>query len=123
MMKKISTKTHGMIDYGHAIGLLALPRILRLDPFITKMLTGSALLTAAYSLFTNYEMGLFKVLPMKAHLGLDAAQSAALAAAPIAFAENKKSALPILMGLSLVEAIIVANTERRPKRKFLWFRY
>ena len=125
MKKKISTKTHGIIDYGTAAGLLALPRLLRMDPFVTKLLTGSAILTAVYSLFTNYELGLFKVLPMKAHLGLDAAQSAALAAAPIALArgESKKSALPLLLGISIIEAAVTMNTQKRPKRRFLGLRF
>lgn len=112
-----------MIDYGTAVGLLALPRLLRMDPFLTKLLTGSALLTAVYSFFTKYELGVVKVLPMKAHLGLDAAQSVALAAAPFAFAQTRRSILPIVLGISAVEAAVTLNTQSRPKRKFLWFRF
>ena len=123
MKKRISTKAHGFIDYGTAAGLIALPRLLRMDPFVTRLLTGSAILTTLYSLFTNYEMGLFKVLPMKTHLSLDAVQSAALAAAPIAFAPDKKTALPLLLGISIIEAAVTMNTQSRPKRRFLGIRF
>ena len=122
-MKKISTKTHGMIDYGSAVALLALPRILHMNSMLTRLLTGSAILTAVYSFFTKYELGVVKVLPMKAHLGLDAAQSVALATAPFAFVQGRKSMLPVLLGISLFEAAVTLNTQPRPKRKFLWFKY
>ena len=123
MKKIINTKTHGIIDYATAGALMALPRIFRMDPFVTKLLTGSAIMTALYSMFTKYEMGIFKVLPMKAHLGLDAAQSAAMATAPLAFARGNKSVLPLLLGISLMEGAVTLFSQNRPKRKFLWFKY
>lgn len=121
-MKKISTKTHGIIDYASAVGLLALPRLLRFDPAITRLLTGSAILTAAYSLLTKYELGVFKVLPMKGHLALDAAQSATLATAPFLFGGSRRAVGAALLGLSLFEALVTMNSATRPRRKFLWFK-
>ncbi len=123
-MKKTSTKAHGIIDYIHATSLFVLPRFVPMEPVANRVLTGSAILTATNSLLTKYELGIFKVLPMKAHLGIDIAQSVVMAAAPLAFAQSsKRSTLPLLVGLSLVELAIVANCETRPKRRFLGFRF
>jgi hypothetical protein len=120
-MKKISTKTHGLLDYGTALSMLALPRIFRWDSGVTRLLTGAAIITAIYSLFTRYELGVFKVLPMKAHQSLDALQSLSLASAPFLFANTSKSIAAWLLGISLFEGLVTFNTESQPRRRFLWF--
>lgn len=122
-MKKISTKAHGIIDYTTAAGLFALPRIFRWNPGVTKLLTGSAILTAIYSMLTRYELGIFKVLPMKTHLKLDAAQSASLATAPFFFVNASRPVTAWLLGLSIFEGLVALNSASRPKRKFMWFEY
>lgn len=120
-MKKISTKTHGMIDYASAVGLLAIPRIFKMNSSVTRLLTGSAIMTTIYSMLTKYELGVFKVLPMKTHKVLDGVQSAALAAAPLTFVDSRKSTTAALIGLAALEGLITLRTASRPKRKFLWF--
>lgn len=120
-MRKISTKTHGIVDYSTAAGLLVLPRLLRWNPSVIRLLTGSAIFTTIYSLLTRYELGAFKVLPMKAHLGLDAAQSLALASAPFLFVDSRRSVTAWLLGISVFEALVTLNSESKPRRRFLWF--
>lgn len=121
-MKKISTRTHGMIDYGTSLGLLVLPRLMRWNPGVTRLLTGSAILSAVYSMLTKYELGLFKILPMKTHLALDGAQSMALASAPFLFVHSRRSVTGALLALSIFEAMVTVNTQSRPRRKILWFK-
>lgn len=120
---KMSTRTHGVIDYTTAAGLFALPRLLRWNPGVTKFMTAAAVTTAVYSLFTKYELGVFKLLPFKVHRGLDAAQSAAMATAPVLFARNSQVETLGLIGLSLFEALVTLRTEKRPRRRFLGFRF
>ena len=57
---------------------MALPRALGWGDRVTRMLTATAAGTVAYSLMTKYEWGLVKVLPMRAHLLLDALSGATL---------------------------------------------
>ena len=47
MMKPISTKAHGVLDYLSAGTLLALPRLPGWTPTVTALLTGSAITTLA----------------------------------------------------------------------------
>ena len=91
-MRVIPTQIHGVLDYLTGATLLAAPRLLALDDVpasarVLRMAGGGA---AAYSTLTDYELGLVRVLPMPAHLALDAASGALLASSPwlFGFANN-----------------------------------
>ena len=88
----ISTKAHGVLDYVMGATLTTLPLMLDTNSKAAKVvpmaLGGSALV---YSLFTDYELGVSRALPMKAHLAIDAASGLFLAASPWIFKFNKKN--------------------------------
>ena len=88
MWKPISTKAHGFLDYMTAGLLATLPRALGWDDKVTHLLDAAAAGTVAYSLFTRYELGAVKALPMQAHLAIDAVQGGALIGAA-AFLEDE----------------------------------
>lgn len=83
-IRVVPTRVHGVVDYAAATALLAAPDIFRLKQTspsaIAPRVTGA--LAAAYSALTDYELGVRRVLPMKAHLALDAAGGALLAGLP-----------------------------------------
>ena len=91
-MRVIPTRAHGVMDLVTAGTLLAAPRLLQLEDVpraasILRLAGGGA---AVYSMMTDYEFGVVKVLPMPAHLAMDAASGAILASSPwlFGFAEN-----------------------------------
>jgi len=86
-MKMISRTTHGVIDYIVGVLLIGAPWILGFADdtaatYVPVTLGAAALL---YSLFTNYEMGLVKVIPFSAHKALDVLSGILLAASPWLF--------------------------------------
>jgi hypothetical protein len=115
-MKLFSTKVHGVIDYLTAIVLFALPRLLGWGSNVTTLLTIMALTTLVYSLATRYELGLFKVLPMKGHLLLDALSGVLLLGAGFLFQNDGNNVLIILLLLGLFEigAALLTETEPSP---------
>ena len=113
-MRPISTKTHGVLDYLSVGTLTALPRLLGWDPAVRTLLTGSAAATLAYSLATRYELGLLRVLPMKAHLALDGVSGLALAASPLVLGEEDGTVAKTLVGLGLFELAASLLTRTRP---------
>ena len=86
-MRVIFTRTHGAIDYLTGAGLLAAPPLLGIsdEPAAARALRAAGLGATAYSLLTDYEFGLVRVIPMPAYLAMDAASGVLVAASPWLF--------------------------------------
>jgi len=86
-MRFIPTKFHAPLDYIVGAALIAAPWIFQFSEHssatIVPIVLGIGLI--AYSLFTNYELGVWKVVPMAAHNLFDVAAGAFLAASPWIF--------------------------------------
>jgi hypothetical protein len=78
MQKPISPRVHGILDYMTAGFMFALPRVLGWSRTSTRLMDACAGAATVYSLMTRYELGLVKVLPLKAHLAMDAVSGAGL---------------------------------------------
>jgi hypothetical protein len=117
-MKPISTKMHGILDYTSAAALVAIPRIFGWNKTATRLLTGAALAHTGYSLLTNYELGVKKVIPMKTHLALDAGASMLLGTVPFLTQKVDRNTALGILGLSLYEAAVVVNSQNEPPPRF-----
>jgi len=86
MKKVIPTSVHGIIDYVIGILLLIAPGIWKFSygPAVTMARVVGAIIIIQ-PLFTRYEAGLFRVLPMPTHLVDDYVLSIILAASPWIF--------------------------------------
>ena len=86
-MRFIPTKFHAPLDYIVGAALIAAPWIFQFSEHtaatIVPIVLGIGLI--AYSLFTNYELGVWKVAPMAVHNLFDIAAGTVLAASPWIF--------------------------------------
>ena len=104
MAKPIPTRVHAVLDYMTASTFIALPRIAGWDDKVTRLLTAAGGGVLAYSLLTDYELGVVKVLPMMGHLILDGMGGALLGGAPFLFLVDEDSGVKsALIGLGLME--------------------
>lgn len=110
----ISTKIHGYIDY-------LMGALLIVSPWLFNFPEGAATIfpivlgagTIVYSLMTDYELGLFKVLSMKVHLGIDLMAGILLIAAPWIFGFADQVIWPfVILGIAEVGASLM--TEKQP---------
>jgi Na+/phosphate symporter len=107
-MRFIPTKFHAPLDYIVGAALIAAPWIFRFSNHtaatIVPIVLGIGLI--AYSLFTNYELGLWKVAPMAVHNVIDIAAGALLALSPwiFGFADNSANVwVPhVVVGLAAI---------------------
>jgi hypothetical protein len=112
----VSTRTHGVLDYLTGAALLAVPKALGLEdvPSSSRALKLAGGGATAYSLLTDYELGVAKLLPMPVHLALDATSGALLASSPWLFGFAKNGArywLPhVLVGAQEILAAAITKT-------------
>ena len=113
MARPISTKEHGILDLLTVGTLTAVPRIFRWEDRVTSLLTGAAGGMLGYSLLTRYQMGLIKLLPMKAHLSVDAAESSVLLSARKLLGNGDRGAARILAVMGTAASAVAALTKTR----------
>ena len=85
MPRFITKDIHALLDYPVAFGLLIMPILLGLGSssglaFTLSVLTGIAALVL--TILTDHKLGLFKVLPYKLHLAVDAMVGVVFLVAP-----------------------------------------
>lgn len=71
MKRLFSTRLHGILDYLSVLALFAVPRILNWDERLVQIGTVAAIGVLLSALLTRYELGAFKVQPMRSHLTID----------------------------------------------------
>src|SRR5215212_7579455 len=114
-MRFIPTRVHGLLDYLTAGALIAAPSLLgfRKHGMQTWLPVALGVGTIGYSVLTDYELGLFKIIPMPMHLALDAANGALLAASPWLFGFAEDVSAPHLR-LGLFEIVVTASSQTAP---------
>ena len=114
-MKLIGTKTHGYLDYLMGILLLALPSLagwdLRSNASVVPMVLGA--FTIVYSLMTNYELGIAKLISVKTHLAIDFLSGLFLATSPWLFGFADEVWEPHVV-VGIIEIIVSLITRVRP---------
>jgi len=72
-MRVMSTRVHAILDYLVASWLIATPWLMHFSYILlpTSTLIGAGIAIIIYSLLTNYEFGIAKIMPIRLHLGLD----------------------------------------------------
>jgi len=115
-MKLISIKLHSILDYIFGIILILSPWIFMFNKDIFD--AGSPIILGifviAYSLLTNYNYSLFKVIPFRFNLVLDISCGFVLAISPwILNFEDVVYAPHVFLGA--VQILLALNTNRDPR--------
>ena len=116
--RPISPRVHGLLDYAGGASLLAAPKLLGLSGKASgRALRAVGAMTLTAGATTKTEVGVAKVVPLKAHLVLDAATGLALAASPwlLGFKGERRSGplswLPhVVVGSSYVAGAFLTST-------------
>ena len=115
-MKLISIKLHSILDYIFGILLILSPWIFMFNKDIFD--AGSPIVVGIfvilYSLFTNYNYSLFKLIPLRFNLVLDIACGFVLAISPWILNFSDIVYVPhVFMGT--VQILLALNTNRNPR--------
>ena len=118
-MRFIPTRIHGVLDYLVGIVLIIAPWVLGFGDeggaatWVPVALGAAAIV---YSLLTDYELGLVKIIPMPVHLGLDMASGALLAVSPWLFGFADRVWVPHVV-FGLIEIVVPLLTQTTPMRQ------
>jgi hypothetical protein len=119
---RLPTRIHGVLDYTVGALLIVLPFLLRFGmgpQTLVPVALGAAAI--AYSLCTDYELGVVRRLQMPAHLWLDGIGGVLLAASPWLFGFDTEVWIPhVVLGALEIGAAVITDTipgyERRGAR-------
>jgi hypothetical protein len=110
-MNRMPTHVHGVVDYVVGAALTVLPRALGWSGAPARLLEGAGVGAIAYSMMTNYELGVVRALPMKAHLALDALSGGMLIGAAAMLSDEDDDVRAILAGIGLFEIAAALTTQ------------
>jgi hypothetical protein len=116
-MRFIPTKFHAPLDYIVGAALIAAPWIFRFSEHtaatVVPIVLGIGLI--AYSLFTDYELGVWKVAPMAVHNLIDVIAGAFLALSPwlFGFADEGANAWVPLVVVGAAAIFLGLTTKQR----------
>lgn len=120
-MRFIPTKVHGILDYIVGIALILAPFLFGFSQVggaavVIPIVLGVGLIV--YSLFTRYEWGPFKLIPMPVHLVFDIVASLFLALSPFlfGFVNNTPNVwLPhVIVGIAVILVVIFSQPQPGP---------
>ena len=123
-MRFINTKTHGILDYLVGIFLLIMPWLFGFNSDNAEtwvpMLVGGV--TILFSLFTNYELGLIRKIPMSIHLLIDFTAGIFLAISPWLFGFSDKVYLPhLILGITELFVVLFSKTKAYEKPRVIGY--
>lgn len=111
--RPISLRAHGVMDYLFGLLLMLAPWIFGFsgDPVPTQSAVALATVVFFYSIITDYELGLIKMLHFRAHLWLDLVVGLLLVTAPWLM-QMSGTARIVLVGFGLFALLAYAFTRR-----------
>jgi hypothetical protein len=110
---RLSTRVHGLFDYFTGALLIAAPWLFGFarGGAETWVMVGVGVTILAYSLFTDYELGLVRRIQMPLHLWLDGIGGVLLAISPWVFEFDQAVRVPhVVIGLLAIGLAFFTNT-------------
>lgn len=113
-MKPISTRVHGILDFLSVLALVSAPSFFEIGERVTPLLYLLAAATLTYSLFTCYEWGIFRKIPMPCHLALDVSSGIFLTLLGLLFIDELPAIRVALVLFGLFEVAVGMLTQPLP---------
>jgi hypothetical protein len=115
-MNVIPTRIHAYLDFIFGVLLIASPLVLYRspDPDASLILIILGCTTIIYSLFTNYELGIGTIIPMKLHFVLDLTSAIILGSSPWLFGFAHYVWLPHVVFAAIQAAVVFLSVSKSP---------
>jgi hypothetical protein len=118
MPRFVTKEIHAYLDYPVAFALIALPLLLGLgasSPLALYISPAVGVAAFLLTVFTDHHLGVFRVLPYRFHLAVDAAVGILFLILPIALGfSGLDAAYYLLNGAAVVTVIALSKPEAQP---------
>lgn len=87
-MRFVTKQIHAYLDYPVAVALMALPFLLGLgtsNPFALRLSVGTGIAAFVLTLLTDHQLGVYRIVPYKGHLLVDALVGLVFVVSPFVF--------------------------------------
>lgn len=87
-MRFVTKQIHAYLDYPVAVALMALPFLLGLgasNPLALQLSVGTGIAAFILTLLTDHQLGVYRIIPYKGHLIVDALVGIVFVVVPFAF--------------------------------------
>jgi hypothetical protein len=115
-MRFVTKKMHAYLDYPLAAALIILPFVLKLGKCDLLALTLSIEAGVAFlilTLFTDHQLGVYRIIPYKVHLVIDAIVGIVFIIAPFLFTFQRRDAWYYwVIGGSVLTAVSLNKAEK-----------
>jgi hypothetical protein len=111
----MNTRMHGLADYLTAMVLLCLPSLAAWEGPLMRLSLSAGLTLAILSLFTRYEFGIFRLIPMPTHLILDGVLGVVLVLTGLLLPGLSLTQMGFLILVGILEMGGALVTERQPR--------
>ncbi len=110
-MKIISSKVHGILDYLTVIFLFAAPTLFKMEGTLCNFTYALAGIHLLLTVLTNFEFGIFKVIPFRIHGLIEVIVAVALIGVAFWFNSNgDQLGFYFYMGLAIIILIVFLLT-------------
>lgn len=87
-MKLVTKQIHAYLDYPVAVALMAMPFLLGLgssNPLAMQLSVGTGIAAFVMTLLTDHQLGVYRIIPYKVHLLVDAMVGLVFLVSPLIF--------------------------------------
>jgi hypothetical protein len=121
----VPTQLHAFIDYVWAAAVIAMPWVLGYDSMFAVAIAPlfAGMFVIFYSVFTQYEYGVWGVFTMRNHLWMDFAVGLFLALSPLLFGFAREVWIPhvVLGAVAMIAALVTSTAPRWSVAPVEWF--
>jgi hypothetical protein len=117
MMRPISTRAHGALDYAWVSAAASVAAAADASRATARFVRSSSVAAGINSMVTDYEAGVLRLMPMRVHLAVDFAIGAALVLSPLFLPKSGRRSVVLSVALGLTACAASLLTEARGRQR------
>jgi hypothetical protein len=121
MNRPISTRTHGALDYAWVSAAASAAGATDATHATARFVRSSSVVAGINAMLTDYEAGVLRLIPMRAHLAVDFVIGTALVLSPLFLPKSGRRSVVLSVALGLTACAASLLTDARDRKRSAGF--